>query len=235
MRAIFITLVVINLAVFAGQLFFRSSATEARPRSTLNTPVLVGTPLQLLTEVERQASPASRQVEKKPLEVADLSGMCSMIGPYGQLLHAEYLVERLHAMDINSQIRSLEVPDGIGYWVYLPPEISEQQALRRLHEVQAKNIDSYLIPSGELAKGISLGMFNERSAAEARLREIREQGYYPEIREITKTISETWVILPVAEAEKVKPEIWMDVLRQHSGLEKRQNYCLGVAPDEKFL
>jgi hypothetical protein len=234
MRAIFITLVVINIAVFAGQWFLRTSV-EPSP-SIPAAPILSGSSLQLLAETEQQAPAARRAAEEKVLAASvDPSGMCSMIGPYGQLLRAEYLVERLHAIGVGSQIRSIEVPDGVGFWVHLPPEISEQEALRRLHEVQAKNIDSYLIPSGELARGISLGMFNERSTAEARIREIREQGYHSEIREVIRTISETWVVLPIAEAEKVDPETWMDALRQQSGLEKRQNYCLGVAPDEKFL
>ncbi len=233
MRAIFITLVVINIAVFAGQWFLRASV-EPQPIPT--APILSGGALQLLTEADQQAPAARRAAEEKvSAATVDPSGMCSMVGPYGQLLHAEYLVERLHALGIGAQIRSIEVPDGVGFWVHLSPEISEKEALRRLHEVQAKNIDSYLIPSGELARGISLGMFNERNAAETRIREIREQGYHAEMREVIRTISETWVVLPIAEADKVDPEIWMDVLRQQSGLEKRQNYCLGVAPDEKFL
>jgi hypothetical protein len=55
---------------------------------------------------------------------------------------------------------------------------------------QAKNIDSYIIPSGELANGISFGMFNDQSAAQSRLEEIRMQGYQPKLREVERTHSE---------------------------------------------
>lgn len=235
MRSIFIALVVINLVVFAVQWFSREPAPAAHLLAA-HIPVLEGNSLQLIDEAGLKVS-----AQEKPL-AADTSNpemlnkpndnvMCTMVGPYAQLLQAEYLVERLHSMEVVAEIRSLEVPAGMNYWVYLPPELSEREALMRLHEVQAKKIDSYLIPNGELANGISLGMFSEKPDASARVQEIREQGYRPDMREVPNTISEIWIALSIAEAEKIDPEMWISLLQQQPGLEKRQNYCLGVAPN----
>src|SRR5690606_4642692 len=237
MRSIFIALVVINLGVFIAQWLLRDTTVAAVPQAA--RPLAQQSPsLRLLSE-DDSASAAKKIAPDQSINAApsgllaadDASAMCTMVGPFIQLLHAEYLQERLHAMEADAKIHSIEVPDGLGYWVYLSPEVSEKEALRRLYELQAKEIDSYIIPNGELANGISLGIFNERSAADMRINEIREQGYRAELREVTRTVSETWVVMPIAEAEKIDPEIWIDLLRQQSGLEKRQNYCLGVAPN----
>lgn len=236
MRSIFIALIIINLLVFAAQWLLRDSPSlvAAAPLAA-QAPSLQGASLQLLSEAEGAAQKkapvvSANRTPSRPSAV-EASSMCTMVGPFIQLLHAEYLIERLQAMEADAEIQAIEVPDGLGYWVYLPPEMSEKEALRRLYELQAKKIDSYIIPNGELTNGISLGIFNDRSAANIRINEIREQGYRAELREVARTISETWVVMPITEAEKIDPEIWIDLLRQQSGLEKRQNYCLGVAPN----
>lgn len=229
MRSIFFALVAINIVAFIVQLFIGSSEpmqAKAPPPQRVSG----GAALQLLEEV----AGGSGLNEKSRRAVASVSSananMCTMVGPYAQLLHAEYLVERLAAMDVTAVVKSIEVPDSVGYWVYLPPEMSEKEAWRRLHEIQAKNIDSYIIPSGELANGISFGMFNDRGTAQARLEEIRMQGYRADLREVERTHNETWVTLGPGEAEKIDATVWVDLLNQQPGLEKRQNFCQGVAP-----
>lgn len=231
MRSIFFALVMINILVLAMQWFTRSPnkgvATSVSASRTGANPSL-----QLLDE-----STVNRATEKKQNDGssssadANSSNVCTTVGPYAQLLQAEYLVERLDAMDVLAEVKAVEVPDGVGYWVYLPPEISEKEALRRLYEIQAKNIDSYFIPSGELANGISFGIYDEKNLAQKRLDEIKQLGYQAELREIERTHNETWVALAPGEAEKIDSSVWVDLLNQQQGLEKRQNLCLGVAPE----
>jgi hypothetical protein len=233
MRSIFIALVIINLVVF-GALWFARAPVVSNPVASVNrAPTPDGERLQLLAEMlgEAKKVPTNASVPKPTGDAIGASSeMCTMVGPFAQLLHAEYMVERLLAMELDAAIQPVDVPGGVGYWVYLAPEISEKEALRRLYEIQAKKVDSYIIPSGELANGISLGIFNERVAADQRVEELRGKGYEPQVREVARTTSETWVALPSVEAEKIDAEIWVDLLRQQPDLEKRQNFCLGVAP-----
>ena len=230
MRSICLSLLGINIVVLLMQLFVGPDE-PARSSAAPPARALSGASLKMLSEAERdiltEKAGANKSSSRNPS--ASNSEMCTMVGPYAQLLHAEYLVERLAAMDAHAAITSVEVPDSVAYWVYLRPEMSEKEALRRLYEIQSKNIDSYIIPSGELANGISFGMFNDQSAAQARLEEIRMQGYQPELREVERTHNETWVTLAPGEAEKIDAAVWVDLLNQQPGLEKRQNFCLGVA------
>jgi ATPase subunit of ABC transporter with duplicated ATPase domains len=146
-----------------------------------------------------------------------------------EIAQAERFVEHLRALEVDAIVQELEVPDGFSFWVHLPPEISKQAALRRLYELQAKQIDSYIIPRGELANGISLGMFTRRELAQQRLEELRALGYPAEILEVSRSLREIWVILPQPESDKLGASLWQDLLARQPGLEKRQNLCPSVA------
>lgn len=236
MRAIFLVLLVANLAFFVHQYFFDTSDKVA----PLNNQAVVGqveskNNLHLLSEVGEQKSLIKKtevavQVKSVDTESATKSSeLCTMLGPYEQLLQAEYAIERLNALGINAHIVPIEIQEGESFWVYLKPEMSEKEAVRRLYELQKKNIESHVITTGELANGISFGRFAEYAEAEVKLNEVKSQGYDVAIKRLPKTIQETWVAIESGFAEKVDNSVWGDLLNKQSGLEKRQNFCLGVA------
>lgn len=237
MRAIFLVLLIANLAFFAHQYFF---AAEDKPVSVVDQ-IDVGASnaknnLQLLSESGHQSSLAQRskapssEVKSEPsANTTQNAALCTMLGPYEQLLQAEYAVERLNALGANAHITPVEVQEGESFWVYLKPEMSEKEAVRRLYELQKKNIESHVITKGELANGISFGRFAEYAEAEIKLNEVKSQGYDAAIKRLPKTIQETWVVIDSGFAEKVDDSVWGDLLAKQTGLEKRQNFCLGVA------
>lgn len=241
MRAIFILLFAANLVFFGYQYFFAEKniavgAIEIKKENSSS-----GESLRLLSE-EGSASALSA-MEKKESQMlrqskAAASGekkseqeFCTMLGPYGQLLQAEYAVERLSSLGVVARIAPVEIKDGESYWVYLKPEMSEKEAVRRLYELANKNIESHIIAKGELTNGISFGRFADYAEAEARSVEIKKQGYEPEIKMLPRIIQETWVVVDGGFAEKIDESVWVDLITKESGLEKRQNFCLGVASE----
>ena len=233
MRAIFLVLLIANLAFFVQQHFFKSSDTTTSVRPVTSGVDETKNNLQLLSEIggvdglRKQSSPSV--IEKHSESSVQSSELCTMIGPYEQLLQAEYAVERLNALGVNAHITPIEIQEGESFWVYSKPEMSEKEAVRRLYELQKKNIESHVITKGELTNGISFGRFSDYVEAEARLTEIKNQGYGAAIKRLPKTIQETWVVIDSGFAEKVDDSVWGDLLAKQSGLEKRQNFCLGVA------
>ncbi len=232
MRLIFVVLLLGNVIFFLTQIFGASAVIETKPavvehRSFGN--------MQTISErnKNKQVLKAVAANEPQPLvspsSVSDAE-KCELIGPFAELLHAEYLVERLKALEVASAIKQVEIADGKNYWVYLKPEMSEKEALRRLSEIQqSKAIDSYIIPSGELANGISFGQFaNEKDAIE-KAGQIRAQGYAAEIKEVPKSHNETWVEVRQKVGQKISEEKWLSLLKEEKAIERRQNYCLGVA------
>ncbi len=239
MRAIFVVLFIINIAFFSYQFFVGDS--DVSSPEVRGAAAEVESNLRLLSEIDHVVLKKEQELPPEGVSVDDSqstalqegdessANLCTMVGPYEQLLHAEYLVERLAALGVKSQITPVEIKEGDAYWVYLVPEMSEKEALRRLYELQKKQIESYIITKGELANGISFGRYADRAEAEIRLAEIKTHGYEAQIKTIPKTINETWVVLEALSAEKIDETLWGELLNNQEGLEKRQNYCLGVA------
>lgn len=233
MKLIFIVLLLANVAFFLSQFFGKSAVVDASPAITEYKNF--GN-LQTIAERNAKDKTAAREVKRKAPEAAESSSVvndaekCELIGPFAELLHAEYLVERLTALEVASAIKQVEIADGKNYWVYLKPEMSEKEALRRLSEIQqSKAIDSYIIPSGELANGISFGQFASEKDATAKAEQIRAQGYAAEIKEVPKSHNETWVEVHEKVGQKINEEKWLSLLKEEKAIERRQNYCLGVA------
>lgn len=239
MRAIFILLLAGNLAFFGYHYFF---AVKNEPASQVKVAEVTdkGKSLQLLAE---QADASILRAKVKPgvktepslvgNEKSDAE-FCTMIGPYSQLLQAEYAVERLGSLGVVAHIVPIEIKEGESYWVYLRPEVSEREALRRLYELQKKSIESYVITRGELTNGISFGRFANYADAEAQSNEIKSLGYSADIKMLPKTIIETWVVIDAGFAEKIDESVWLGLLDKESALEKRQNFCLGVASQQNI-
>jgi len=233
MKFIFIALITANIAFAVMQLFGSGPTKELVP--AIKSPEKSQNNLQTLAERNEKTKEAKKSPPKKLPEVASESStggdtkQCKLIGPFVELLHAEYLVEQLISLGIAAELKHIEIMDGKNYWVYLKPEMSEKEALRRLYEVQAKSIDSYIIPSGELANGISFGQFSDEKEAKEKVNQIRDQGYAVEIKEIPKSHSEVWVEIKDKSERKISEEKWLELLKDEKDIERRQNYCLGVA------
>lgn len=236
MRAIFFVLLIANLAFFGHQFFFAENSKPVNVKQVGVSNHSSQNNLQLLSELGERNSLTKKAdshvavVQGGATATATGSGdLCTMIGPYEQLLQAEYAVERMNALGVVAHITPVEIQEGESFWVYLKPEKSEKEAVRRLYELQKKNIESHVITKGELANGISFGRYADYTEAEIKLNEVKNQGYDVAIKRLPKTIQETWVILDTGFAEKVDESVWVDLLSKQTGLEKRQNYCLGVA------
>jgi hypothetical protein len=233
MKLIFIVLLVGNLIFFGVQ--FLGGAASVSTKQPISEYKNLGN-LQTVAERDNKGKSAPKEVKKiipavsESSEATGGSDKCELIGPFVDLLHAEYLVERLTSLNVVSAIKQVEIADGKNYWVYLRPEMSEKEALRRLSEIQqSKAIDSYIIPSGELANGISFGQFPNEKEANSKAEQIRAQGYAAEIKEIPKSHNETWVEVREQVGQKISEEKWLALLKEEKAIERRQNYCLGVA------
>lgn len=250
MRWIFISLVLANLAL-AGWCWFDEGWAKVDGLSPAEPVSLEGERLLLLSEVGGDTSvvtvftpegrlPMPDEVPLGGREVGDEQvvgnkpPLCTMVGPYIELLKAEYAVENLRALDIVAAVERFEVSGGEGYRVHQQPLASRKEALRRLHELQAAGIDSYVIPKGELENGISFGFYAGRSGAETRLAEIKALGYEVFLQEVMRTHEEIWVVLTAQEAAKVDGDLWVNIMKRAKGSEMRQNFCPGVAHGDNF-
>ena len=126
-------------------------------------------------------------------EPAAIGESCLFLGSFQLASEAQQVEQRLTALDIQAQVRSVNAAAGLDYWVYLAPLASRQASLRQLKELQARRIDSYIITQGDLANGISLGIFPRSDSAESVVRRLRDAGYEPLLRELPRAQRSFWV------------------------------------------
>lgn len=231
MRMVLIVLVVMNVLVFGWRLL--SPAQE--PKASVAAAPVAGTSARSLVLIDEMDADA-RNALVQPQRAAQSKGdpVCTLAGPFVDADRGAIVRERLRALGVDSTLQSLEITSGESYWVHLPPEPSQEQALRRLHELHAKQVDSYVIPKGELANGISFGMFTQKPLAESRKAEMLKLGYGAEIKVLPRTQKELWLILGPGQALRVGESVWSELLPAGGGQEIRQNLCSAVASGGKF-
>ncbi|MBX2809908.1 MAG: SPOR domain-containing protein [Cellvibrionaceae bacterium] len=231
MQWIVASLVIVNVIVFVYfQLFVEAPPLGEASGVGSSLSVDAAPLLVLLDEVNGLPSGArSHDAVAKTAIKPKPPLLCTLVGPFEKLLSAEYFIESLSAESISAEIKNIVVTSDEGYWLHLAPESSRKEALRRLSELQRQGIDSYVIPSGNLANGISLGMFSRRERAQAMKDQVREQGYKPIITAIAREEKEIWVFLNAGEASKLSDLRWSELLSSAQYLQKRQNLCSDIA------
>jgi hypothetical protein len=134
-------------------------------------------------------------------------------------------VQRLRALQVDAVLREIEMTGQMRYWVFLPPLDSRREAFRKLRELQAAGVDSYVIPKGSLADGISFGIFSELERAESLAGELREKGFPAQTKEEPQSYLELWVVLPPGGGELLAEDFWEPLQLEYPELDRRQNLC----------
>lgn len=233
MRWIVISLLVVNVGVFIYAQFFLAKEKNVEQSSDVIASNSNGSQESIKLLIEARSLNADIQSIAAVPDASSVKSvrqsLCTLVGPFPKLLNAEYFLEQLQSLNVNAEIRSIVVVSEPGFWLHLSPEKSRKEALRRLSELQARGIDSYVIPNGDLANGISLGMFSDEEGAKAMAKNIQEQGYKPKIVGVPREQKELWVFLPEGEAPKIGDEKWLKLISAEDLLQKRQNVCTDLA------
>ncbi|OEC32524.1 hypothetical protein SAMN05216600_108210 [Pseudomonas cuatrocienegasensis] len=178
--------------------------------------------IRLLSESD---VPARRAQSVAPVAEA----VCLFLGSFEQEQQARLVEQRLLSLDIRSRVQSIDAAAGMDYWVYLAPLGSRQASLRQLRELQARKIDSYIITQGDLANGISLGIFPRNDSAQSVMQRLRSAGYEPQIRELTRAHRNYWVRI-APESRRLADEPLLERLAfDFKGLQHQLMPCEGVA------
>ncbi|WP_070887118.1 SPOR domain-containing protein [Pseudomonas argentinensis] len=222
MRWIFMLLVVLNAFYYVWhQQQVPMQAKEVAPLSLYQDS---RRDIQLLSESQPQErrTPAVR-------EEAPEQAVCLFLGRFDEPAQAEQVEQRLLSLDIRSQTLVVESAGAVDYWVYLPPLASRQASLRQLRELQARKIDSYIISQGDLANGISLGIFPRHDSADSVISRLRRAGYEPLLRELPRANRSHWVRIAPESRRLVDDSLLERLSLDFNGLQHQLMPCEGVA------
>lgn len=120
---------------------------------------------------------------------------CYLLGPYADEIDARHAGARAQALGLKGRTIFTDIPSGEPeeYWVYIPPRPSREAAVRVLKEMQTRGFDSFVITRGELAEGVSLGVFRNQDSAIKLADRVREVNKAVTVKQVTKTRKEYWL------------------------------------------
>lgn len=187
MRWLFVGVVVLNLLYFGWRLASPAEVVVDGGEGGAERSF----PARLALLVESGVVGAASAV---PVGAPSLSG-CPAVGPWAGADEAARVVAALGAAGVEAVVRMVELKGVKVYWVYLPPFADRTQAMRKLRELQAKGIDSFVVTGGDDINAISLGSFAARDSALGIQSRLRGAGYAVDIREQQRDVRQTWVVL----------------------------------------
>lgn len=229
MRWIVLVLLFANAGYFVWGYYHQSHKSYRAVKVDIEVPVQAGKRLMLLSEMASKR-PGQTPDKKARQEVSEVQ--CLVVGPFESSAKADRLQQKLFSLGVSSRERSDNEVVLADYWVHIPPRSNRQAAIRLLRELQGQGIDSFVITQGELANGISLGLFSKEISANEVSRRVQEAGYEPSIKQLPREPETFWLEMTDLEAEKLSAGFWEKQADEYNDLKILEKNCKSVATED---
>jgi hypothetical protein len=196
MRAVFLLLVLANVAFFAWSRHYAGDRTGGEPnplaRQVDPQKLKIVPPAKPAPPSAKPAAAPQPQAAPAPQRLACLE--------WGSFTLTDYprAEKTLESLGLGNRLAQRRTEELASWWVHMPPQGSRQAALRKSGELRALGVQDYFIvgEEGEWRWALSLGVYRTQEAAQARLAALRAQGV------------RTAVVTP---RETIVPKVWLQV------------------------
>jgi hypothetical protein len=207
MRALFLALVLANLAFYA---WWRSMEPGAAPVARQIAPeklkIVAPSSLPPVAPATKPSAPAPASAPA----AAAAPGTASACIEWGSftLADAPRAEKALEPLALGPRLAQRRAEEVAAWWVFIPPQGNRQGALRKAAELKQLGVEEYFIvqEEGEHRWALSLGVFRTEEAARARLSALRGQG--------VRTAR-------IGARETVVPKVWLQVKSVDAPLQAR--------------
>jgi hypothetical protein len=250
---VILCLVLINASFFGWQLSRDGEVPVSAVAVPAVTNAAMVNRLLLVSEVEsgvlhqRRALPSSQPVSAPPSPVGipdsddntasvsldevlamplDSDRECYTIGPLENEDDISALSDWFGAQGSQATLRNDERREIDSTWVFLEPLESREAADARVQEMQAASIDDiYVIPRGDMANAISLGLYSQSETLQRRISQLEERGFIPSVLPRYRTVTASWFDVTASAARPMTVAV-LDQIFPH--LIIRQVACAGA-------
>lgn len=193
MRALFLLLILANVAFYAWWRYGAADAADPAPLARQIEP-------DKLRVVPAAELPPPAAAAKRALSCLEW-GAFTVAG-------AARAQQALEPLALGARLAQRRTDEIAGWWVFIPPQASRQGALKKAAELRELGIDEFFVvqEEGEYRWALSLGVFRSEEAAQARLETLRTQG----VRSAR-----------IGLRESVVPKVWLQVKSVDAPLEAR--------------
>jgi hypothetical protein len=195
--------------------------TVAEPRAAQQIPA--GTPAQGVNppgEPVRVAEPAEGEAPAPPAQVQPARS-CWTIGPISKKRIVTALVEGLSPDDYLVNVRTADVREPAGYWVYMP-SMPRSEARRIVADLDAHGMKDYYIGKQNY---LSLGIFSDEKKAERRRREVKRYGYDALVEARFRTREAHWIDIEGQGDALADSDAWQEITTQYADLSLEDAEC----------
>ena len=193
MRALFLLLVLANVAFFAW------SRYVAPPEAAAD-------PVPLGREIEPQKLKVIAPSELPPMVArpapAPIVLKCIEWGGF-TLADASNAQAALEPLQLGARLAQRRSDESAGWWVFIPPQGSRPAAQKKAAELKALAVEDYFVvqDEGPYRWALSLGVFRSEETAQARLAALRAQGVRSaQVGARETTVSRVWLQVKAVDA-----------------------------------
>lgn len=215
MRWLFFLLLAANIAAFALAQFDSGGAGEGHLSQPLNA------------EQIRLVSPES--LPPVPPPAAAVPAACLEWGSFtsSELPRAAAAIARL---DLGGRVATRQLEDNAGYWVYIPPLATQEDAEKKISQLEALGVSDYFLvqDNAKWKNAVSLGIFRTEEAARRFHAALGEKGVRSAVvgkRDQLVKLS----LLVVREPDAAVTERMVELKRDFPGTELRATGCSELA------
>jgi hypothetical protein len=132
-------------------------------------------------------------------------GTCLTVGPLAGDAPVDAIRDWLEGRGADAEVLTDERREVALYWIYFPPRASREAAIEEVMSLRGKGVsDVIVVPKGDMANAISLGVYSRPETRERRLSELKERGYQPKVAPRYRSKLATWIDVVVADASLVR-------------------------------
>jgi hypothetical protein len=194
MRWLFLFVLVLNIfpSLFAtnGQESQSAGRVSPQPASTSG-----GKALQLVSEVGPPQTKAETDQYRGPDLPEQRDLLCFVVGPLMSQPLSNTIGTALADKDYDVLSMWRDVEAGTDYLVYLPVQPSVRATSRLIQELSANNIDSFVVPEGELEGALAVGVFGLQAHADRQQAKLIDMGYDVGVESVQRWNREYWLLL----------------------------------------
>jgi hypothetical protein len=215
MRTLFLLLVLANVAVYAWWRYVSpaDAGLDRQPLARQMEPekLKIVPPAELARQPAKKPAPVAPSAQAAagagPASAATATGACVEWGSF-TLNDAPRAEKALEPLGLGERVAQRRTEETAGWWVFIPSQGSRQAALKKAAELKNLGIDEFfvVVEEGQFRWALSLGVFRNEDAAQARLAALRTQG----VRSAR-----------VGPREMVVPKVWLQVKSVDAPLQAR--------------
>ena len=170
MRALFLVLVLVNLAFFAWARFFAppEAGTDPRPMAQQIEP----DKLKIVDPAKADALPSKPRPapEPAPLACLEWGGFAPAEAPRAE--------QALAPLALGARVSQRRTDETAQWWVFIAPQGNRAAALKKAAELKALGVEDYFVMQDDpkLRWSVSLGVFSTQDAANSRLETLKAKG-----------------------------------------------------------